>query len=209
VEARLLVILTDQGGLYDADPRSHPHAALVAEGNAGDPALEARAGGSGSLGRGGMRTKLSAAALAARSGTATIIAPGREPEALVRIAEGEPLGTLLRPSQPPMVARKRWLAGQLKVRGRLVLDAGAVRVLAGSGRSLLAVGVTRVEGDFDRGEPVACLSPEGREVARGLANYNAEETRRIMGQPSERIEALLGYVDEPELIHRDNLVVLG
>lgn len=209
VEARLLVILTDQGGLYDADPRSHPHAALVAEGNAGDPALEALAGGSGSLGRGGMRTKLSAAALAARSGTATIIAPGREPEALVRIAEGEPLGTLLRPSQPPMVARKRWLAGQLKVRGRLVLDAGAVRVLAGSGRSLLAVGVTGVEGDFDRGEPVACLSPEGREVARGLANYNAEETRRIMGQPSERIEALLGYVDEPELIHRDNLVVLG
>jgi glutamate 5-kinase len=209
VEARLLVILTDQGGLYDADPRLHPNSTLVSEGIAGDPALDTLAGGSGALGRGGMRTKLNAAALAARSGTATVIAPGRGPEALVRIAEGDPIGTLLRPSQPPMVARKRWLAGQLKVRGRLVLDAGAVRVLTGSGRSLLAVGVTQVEGDFDRGELVACLSPGGREVARGLVNYSAEETRRIMGQPSERIEALLGYVDEPELIHRDNLVVLG
>lgn len=209
VEASLLVILTDQKGLYDADPRSNSNARLIPQGIAGDPSLERIAGGSGTLGRGGMRTKLSAAALAARSGTATLIVSGREADVLSRIAEGQEVGTLLLPSEPALVARKQWLAGQLKVRGRLVLDAGAVRVLTGSGRSLLAVGVTRVEGRFDRGELVACLSPEGREVARGLVNYSAVETRRIMGQPSDRIEALLGYVDEPELIHRDNLVVLA
>ena len=209
VEARLLVILTDQQGLYDADPRSNPDARLVPQGIAGDPALVHMAGGSGALGRGGMRTKLSAATLAARSGTATLLVSGRDSDVLARIADGEELGTLLLPSQPPLVARKQWLAGQLKVRGRLVLDAGAVRVLTGSGRSLLAVGVTRVEGSFVRGELVACLSPEGREVARGLVNYTAEETRRIMGQASDQIETLLGYVNEPELIHRDNLVVLA
>ncbi len=207
IEAHVLVILTDQQGLYEADPRTHPGAPLISHGLAGDPNLEVLAGGSGALGRGGMRTKLRAAALAARSGTATVLASGRAPRVLERIAAGENLGTLLLPRQAPMAARKQWLAGQLKVRGRLSLDEGAVRVLKQSGRSLLAVGVTAVEGRFDRGELVACLDPRGGEVARGLVNYSAEETRRIMGQPTSRMEELLGYLDEPEVIHRDNLVL--
>jgi len=207
VEAGLLVILTDQGGLYEADPRVNPGAPLVKEGRAGDPALEAMAGGSGALGRGGMQTKLRAAALAARSGAASVIAPGRRPEVLLDIAAGAEVGTLLLPSQASLAARKQWLAGQLRVRGKLQLDEGAVRVLTGSGRSLLAVGVRGVEGKFGRGELVACIGPDGREVARGLVNYDSDETRRIMGVASGRIEELLGYVDEPELIHRDNLVV--
>lgn len=209
VEARQLVILTDQEGLYSADPRFEQGAELVREGYAEDPALELLAGGSGALGRGGMRTKLRAARLAARSGAASVIASGREPEVLVRLADGEALGTLLRPSQAPIQARKQWLAGQLRPRGRLVLDAGAARVLRREGRSLLAVGVTAVEGHFERGELVSCVGPDGGEVARGLVNYSAEETRRIQGHPSERIESLLGYVVEPELIHRDDLVVTG
>jgi glutamate 5-kinase len=208
VEAGVLVILTDQGGLYEADPRSYPDAALVSEGKAGDPVLEAMAGGSGALGRGGMRTKLRAATLAARSGTATIIAPGRRPGVLTDIAAGEAVGTLLVPSQASLGARKQWLAGQLRVKGRLLVDAGAAQVLAESGRSLLAVGVRAVEGKFGRGELVACIAPDGQEVARGLVNYDSDETRLIMGQASSRIEELLGYVDEPELIHRDNLVLL-
>ena len=209
VEANLLVILTDQEGLYEADPRQRPDARLVRRGRAGDPALESAAGGSGALGRGGMRTKLRAAKLAARSGAATVIASGRQPDVLSRIVAGEAVGTLLLPGQVPLVARKQWLAGQLNVRGRLLLDEGAVRVLTNSGRSLLAVGVKGVEGGFHRGELVACIGPDSKEVARGLVNYAADETRRIMGQPSDRIEALLGYVDEPELIHRDNLVLTG
>ncbi len=209
VEAGLLVILTDQGGLYEADPRTHPGVPLVLEGRAGDPALEAMAGGSGALGRGGMQTKLRAAALAARSGTATVIAPGRREGVLLEIAAGEEVGTLLLPTKAAVGARKQWLAGQLRVKGRLQLDEGAARVLRESGRSLLAVGVRGVEGRFGRGELVACVAPDGREVARGLANYDSEETRRIMGQPTARMEELLGYVDEPELIHRDNLVVTG
>ena len=207
VEAGLLVILTDQGGLYEADPRVNPGVPLVKEARAGDPALEVMAGGSGALGRGGMRTKLRAATLAARSGAATIIAPGRRPGVLLDIAAGAEVGTLLLPSQASLAARKQWLAGQLRVKGKLQLDEGAVRVLTGSGRSLLAVGVRGVDGKFGRGELVACLAPDGREVARGLVNYDSEETRRIMGLASSRIEELLGYVDEPELIHRDNLVV--
>ena len=207
VEAGLLVILTDQGGLYEADPRVNPGVPLVKEARAGDPALEVMAGGSGALGRGGMRTKLRAATLAARSGAATIIAPGRRPGVLLDIAAGAEVGTLLLPSQASLAARKQWLAGQLRVKGTLQLDEGAVRVLTGSGRSLLAVGVRGVDGKFGRGELVACLAPDGREVARGLVNYDSEETRRIMGLASSRIEELLGYVDEPELIHRDNLVV--
>ncbi len=207
MEADLLVILTDQPGLYSADPRVDPNAELVQTGRAGDPALDAMAGDSGALGRGGMRTKLRAAALAARSGTATVIASGNNPRVLERIADGEPLGTYLTPGQAPLAARKRWLAGQLNVRGRLQLDAGAASVLRGSGRSLLAVGVKGVEGNFGRGELVACVDPEEKEVARGLVNYSAEETRRIMGSPSSEIVELLGYVDEPELIHRDNLVI--
>ena len=208
VEAELLVLLTDQPGLLDRDPRADPAAGLIARGRAGDPALEAMAGEGGALGRGGMRTKLKAAALAARSGTPTRIASGREPGVLGRLFEGEPIGTLLEPGQAPLGARKQWLAGQLSVRGRLRIDEGASKVLLESGRSLLAVGVRAVEGDFARGEVVACFDPAGAEVARGLVNYDAGETRRIMGQRSERIAELLGYVDEPELIHRDNLVLM-
>lgn len=208
VEAEALVILTDQPGLFDKDPRQHADALLVGEGQAGDPALEAMAGGSGALGRGGMRTKLSAATKAARSGAATVIVSGREPDVLLRVLSGEALGTHLKPAQGRLVARKQWLAGQLQVRGRLVLDAGAARVLRESGRSLLPVGVRAVEGQFRRGEMVACLDPDGREVARGLVNYSAEEAARIKGLPSDRIEAALGYVDEPELIHRDNMVLV-
>ena len=208
VEAELLVILTDQPGLFDRDPRIDPTAELVEHGRAGDPALEAMAGAGGTLGRGGMRTKLRAAGLAARSGTPTRIASGREPDVLGRLLGGESIGTLLEPGQAPLGARKQWLAGQLSVRGRLRIDEGAARVLIESGRSLLAVGVKEVEGEFSRGDVVACFEPSGSEIARGLVNYDAGETRRIMGQRSERIAELLGYVDEPELIHRDNLVLM-
>lgn len=208
VEAETLVILTDQAGLYDRDPRSAPDAQLVSEGRAGDPALTAMAGGSGALGRGGMRTKLSAAEKAARSGAATVIVSGRESDVLPRVLAGEALGTYLVPSEGRLAARKQWLAGRLQVRGRLMLDAGAVKVLREAGRSLLPVGVTGVEGAFSRGEMVTCVGPDGAEVARGLVNYSADETRRIMGQASDRIEAILGYVDEPELVHRDNIVLV-
>ncbi|GMQ76268.1 MAG: glutamate 5-kinase [Gammaproteobacteria bacterium] len=208
VEAELLVVLTDQKGLFTGDPRTDPDAKFVPSGKAGDPALLAMAGDGSSHGRGGMRTKLAAAALAARSGAATRIASGREPEVLTRLADGESIGTLLVPDRAPLAARKQWLAGQLEVRGRLRLDAGASEVLTTSGRSLLAVGVKAVDGDFQRGEMVACHDPEDREIARGMVNYSAEETRTIMGHPSERIVELLGYVDEPELIHRDNLVLM-
>ena len=207
VEAQLLVILTDQGGLYEADPRTHPGVPLVREGRAGDPALLAMAGGGGSLGRGGMQTKLRAASLAAHSGTATVIAPGRRDGVLLDIAAGEEVGTLLLPSQAAVGARKQWLAGQLRSKGRLHLDEGAARVVRESGRSLLAVGVREVEGRFGRGELVSCIGPDGREVARGLVNYGSDEARRIAGKPSSQIEELLGYVYEPEIIHRDNLVV--
>ncbi len=209
VEAELLVLLTDQPGLLEADPRSNPDAPLVKSARVDDPRLDAFAGDSGgALGRGGMATKLRAARVAARSGTATVIASGREPRVLARIAAGEEVGTLLIPARERHAARKRWLAGQLQARGRLVLDAGAVKVLREAGRSLLAVGVKAVEGDFSRGEVVVCVDEEGREVARGLVNYSADEARRIMGRPSSEIEAILGYRDEEELIHRDNLVLL-
>jgi glutamate 5-kinase len=208
VEAELLVILTDQAGLYDRDPRAHPDARLVQEGEAGDPKLLEMAGGAGSLGRGGMRTKLLAAEKAQRSGAATVIAWGREPEVLPRLLAGEAIGTCLRPSQERVAARKQWLAGQMQIRGRLTLDDGAVRVLRQAGKSLLPVGVKAVDGQFVRGEVVVCLDLAGREVARGLVNYSAEETARIIGQPSDRIETILGYVDEPELIHRDNMVLV-
>jgi glutamate 5-kinase len=208
VEADLLLILTDQQGLYDKDPRAHADAKLVNTGEAGDAKLLAMAGGSGALGRGGMRTKLLAAEKAARSGAATVIAWGRVERVLLRVFAGEPVGTYLRPAQERLAARKQWLAGPMRVTGRLRLDAGAVKVIRGGGKSLLPVGVMAVEGQFTRGEIVACLDPEGREVARGLVNYSAEEAARIVGQASERIEAILGYVDQPELIHRDNMVIL-
>ncbi|HHH35278.1 MAG TPA: glutamate 5-kinase [Gammaproteobacteria bacterium] len=210
IEADLLVILTDQDGMYDRDPNRHPDARLIRQARAGDPELERQAagGGSGRWGRGGMLTKVRAAAHAARSGTHTVIASGRRPGVLLDIRAGAAVGTLIYPDQEPLLARKRWLAGQLQVRGRLIIDAGAVRALREGGRSLLPIGVTAVEGAFERGEVVACVDDTGREVARGLVNYGADEARRIMGQPSSRIEALLGYVDEPELIHRDNLVLM-
>jgi len=208
VEADLLVILTDQAGLYSADPRTDTGAQLLTEGNANDVSLEAIAGDSSTLGRGGMLTKVRAAARAARSGASTVIASGQEPSVLTRVAEGEAIGTFLKPARERLAARKQWLAGQLQTRGLLKLDAGAVKVLRQSGSSLLPVGVKAVEGDFARGELVVCCGSDGGEVARGLVNYNAHEARQIIGQPSERIESILGYVDEPELIHRDNLVVI-
>ncbi len=208
VQADLLVILTDQDGLFDKDPRHNPDAKLIPEARASDTGLDAMVGGAGSLGRGGMITKLRAARLAARSGAATIIAPGRMENVLARIVAGEPVGTLLLPDREPEAARKQWIAGHLQMKGRLVIDAGAVRVLREQGRSLLPVGVKGVEGGFQRGEMVACVDESGREVARGLINYGAGDVRRIMGQPSGRIMEILGYVGEPELIHRDDLVIL-
>ena len=210
IEADLLVILTDQEGLFEADPRVQPDARLIGEADLSDTRLVAMAGGSkGVLGRGGMKTKLSAAQIAARSGAATVIAHGRSPDALLQIAEGAPIGTLLKPGQTPMAARKRWIAGQLQVRGVLHLDAGAAAVLAAQGRSLLPVGVTAVEGDFDRGDLVSCRGPDGEEIARGLVNYDADEARRIAGARREDITARLGYAGETELVHRDNLVVVN
>ena len=209
IEADALVILTDQPGLFDADPRRQAQAKLVEQAEATDPRLEAMAGGTGSAtARGGMLTKVHAARRAARSGAHTVIASGREPEVLVRLARGERIGTLLTARTVPLAARKQWLADHLTVSGQLRLDAGAVKALVRDGKSLLPVGVTEVAGEFQRGEVVVCIDPDGREVARGLANYASEETRRIMRRPSTEIEAILGYVDEPELIHRDNLVLL-
>jgi len=209
VEADALIILTDQAGLYDADPRKVATANLIQEREAGDPTLESIAGGTGSaLARGGMLTKVLAAKRAARSGAHTVIASGREPDVLLRIARGERVGTLLLARTLPIAARKQWLADHLKIGGRLKLDAGAVRALASGGKSLLPIGVIEVTGEFERGAVVACDDPRGREVARGLANYSAAESRQIMGRPSADIETILGYVDTPELIHRDNLVLL-
>ncbi len=208
VEAELLIILTDQAGLYDQDPRRNASARLVSEAPAGDPAYMAMAGDAGALGRGGMRTKLTAAQKAARSGAATVIVAGREPQVLARVLAGEPLGTYLYPATSRLAARKQWLAARLAVKGRLTVDAGAARVLREAGRSLLPVGVQAVSGSFGRGEMVACVDSEGREVARGLVNYGAAELRLIMGHGSDEIESLLGYQEEAEVIHRDNLVVL-
>src|SRR5690554_2014382 len=209
VEADLLVILTDRDGLYTADPRSNPHAELISQAMADDPTLDAMAGGSaGALGRGGMQTKLRASRLAARSGASTIIVGGRIKQVVARLKAGEQLGTLLLPEKGMLAARKQWLAGHLQTRGRLVLDEGAVRALEGGCSSLLPVGVKAVEGNFRRGEMVVCAGLDGREVARGLVNYGAQEAMRIIGRSSEEIVSVLGYVDEPELVHRDNLVLV-
>lgn len=208
LEADTLILLTDQLGLFDADPRHHPDAQLIEEALAEDPKIRAVAGGGGVLGRGGMATKVRAARLAARSGAATLVLGGREDEALTRALAGESLGTLLLPEHEPITARKRWLAGHLQVKGSLVLDAGAVRALRDAGKSLLPVGVKRVEGDFRRGELVQCLDESGERIGKGLCNYDAEDTRQLMGHPSHQIEALLGYVESPELIHRDNFVLI-
>ncbi len=208
IEADVLIILTDQHGMFDKDPRSNPDAQLLHEVQANDARLDAMAGGSaGSLGRGGMLTKVRAARMAARSGATTLIAYGREERVLERLVEGELLGTLFQPAEAPQAARKHWLAAHLQTRGTLVLDAGAARVVREQGRSLLPVGVREARGNFARGEMVVCVDESGTEVGRGLANYSGDETRRLLGKPSSQIEAILGYVDEPELIHRDNLVI--
>jgi glutamate 5-kinase len=210
VEADVLVILTDQAGLFEADPRRDAAAQLVEQAIAGEARLEAMAGGTGSeLARGGMLTKVLAAKRAARSGAHTVIASGREPDVLLRLARGERIGTLLLAQTTPLAARKQWLADHLSVGGRIALDAGAARALCRDGKSLLPIGVTAVQGEFERGAVVACLDPDGHEVARGLANYSAAETRLIMRRPSSEIEAVLGYIDAPELIHRNNLVLLS
>jgi len=209
IEADYLVILTDQRGLFSADPRIDPAASLISEARAGDVSLEAMAGGAGSaLGRGGMLTKVLAARKAALSGSHTIIAYGREPDVLLRLQDGEAIGTRLFSDATGLQARKSWLAGHLKTSGRFTLDAGAAKALVKDGKSLLSIGVTAVDGDFERGAVVSCLTGDGREVARGLSNYSATEARKIMRRPTSEIEALLGYIAEGELIHRDNLVLI-
>ena len=209
IEADVLIILTDQAGLFTGDPRRDAAATFIQHANAGDPALEAMAGGAGSnLGRGGMLTKILAAKRAARGGVSTIIASGRESDLLLRLAGGEVIGTHLQAAPLSLGARKQWLADHVQVRGKVTIDDGAARVLRQSGKSLLPIGVVACQGEFERGEVVTCVTADGREVARGLANYSAQETQRILRKPSSAIEAILGYVDEPELIHRDNLVLL-
>lgn len=209
IEADTLVILTDQSGLYSADPRKNPEAKFIHEALAGDLALEQMAGGAGSaIGSGGMLTKILAAKRAARSGAHTIIASGREKNVLVRLAAGEAVGTHLRAEQIKTLAKKQWLADHLRVAGKVTLDDGAVKALREDGKSLLPIGIVAVQGSFERGEVVACINPEGIEIARGLVNYSSAETTRIMRQPSTAIAGILGYIDEVELIHRDNLILL-
>lgn len=209
VEADVLVILTDQRGLYTADPRSNPDAAFVETATAGDPALEKMAGGAAStLSKGGMITKILAAKRAARSGAATIIASGREDRVLTRLAQGEMIGTQLNPSSTVLHARKQWIADHLRASGRLVLDEGAAQALVDKHTSLLPVGVIAVEGSFVRGEVVSCMTQDGLEVARGLVNYSSDDASRILRAHTEEIEARLGYMEQPEMIHRDNMVVL-
>ena len=207
VEADVLVILTDQPGLFSADPRKDPQAHHIAEARAGDPALERMAGGVGSaIGRGGMLTKVLAAKRAASSGADTIIAWGREDDVLLRLAAGEPLGTTLVAGTAKLAARKQWMVDHLQLRGAVVVDDGAAAKVSGEGKSLLPIGVTDVLGDFERGDVIAVRTLAGREIARGLANYSATEARRIARKPSDQIASVLGYVNELELIHRTNLV---
>lgn len=209
IEAELLIILTDQQGLFTADPGVDPNARLVSEISVGDRSLDAMAGGSRSgLGRGGMYTKVRAARLASRSGAATVIAPGAADNVIADVVAGKQIGTYMVPGIEPLLARKRWLAGQLQVKGRLELDDGAVKVLREAGKSLLAVGVKTVIGSFRRGELVSCVSGQGMEVARGLVNYEADEIRKVIGRPSSDLERILGYAGDEELIHRDNMVLM-
>jgi glutamate 5-kinase len=207
VEAECLVLLTDQAGLYSEDPRNSDSAELIQYGRADDPGLLSLAGSAGFQGSGGMVTKIRAAQKASGSGATTIIASGEERNILLRLRSGESLGTILSPGSGRIAARKQWLAGQLRGNGKLVLDNGAVSVLKESGRSLLPIGVTAVEGVFTRGEIVTCVDGEGNEIARGLVNYNADEAGKIIGIPSSQIESILGYCGESELIHRDNIAI--
>ncbi len=208
VEADALVILTDQKGLFTADPRKDPQAQLVTQARAGDPALEAMAGGAGSsIGRGGMLTKILAARRAAGSGASTVIAWGREPDALIRLAQGEAIGSLLVAPTQKNQARKQWMADHLQLRGAVVVDAGAEQKVRMEGKSLLPIGMVQVEGDFSRGDVIAVRDGAGAEFARGLANYSSSEARLLCRKPSADIERLLGYAAEPEMLHRDNLVL--
>ncbi len=208
VEADALIILTDQSGLYSADPRRDPQARLVRDARADDPALADMAGGAGSaVGKGGMLTKVLAARRAAQSGAHTVIASGREPEVLLRLAAGQAIGSCLRAGSGKLAARKQWMADHLQVAGRVTVDAGAARRLREGGASLLPVGVTEVAGEFERGDVIEVVDQQGREVARGLSNYAAAEARLIRGAPTARIESILGFIEQPELIHRDNMVL--
>lgn len=209
VEADALIILTDQKGLYTADPRSNPDAQFVHEAMAGDLKLEAMAGGAGSsIGKGGMLTKILAAKRAAGSGASTVIAWGREQDVLLRLTQGEAIGTLLVAPTHKNQARKQWMMDHLQLRGAVTVDAGAARVLRAEGKSLLPIGMTAVEGDFSRGEVIAVRDPQGQELARGLANYASSEARLLCRHASSDIEHLLGYMAEPEMVHRDNMVVI-
>ncbi len=208
IEADLLIILTDQQGLYDANPADNPDARLIEHAEARDPKLDQYAGPSrGELGRGGMQTKVSAARLAARSGTHTVIVSGRIDNVIQRVVQGEKLGSFLEASEGHLAARKQWLAGHMRCAGELSLDDGAVNVLVNKNASLLPIGVKAVKGVFQRGEVVACLAPDGTEVARGLVNYPSDECKQIIGKASREIPAILGYQDDPELINRENLIL--
>ena len=208
IEADVLVLLTDQEGMYDSDPRSNKQASMIDNLPASSPQLDGMAGEGGALGRGGMVTKVRASRLAARSGANTVIVGGRIDSVLLGLADGDSIGSLLLADQAPEAARKQWLAGQLQSRGELVLDDGAVKVLCGSGKSLLSVGVVAITGRFTRGDMVICKNLAGQEIARGLVNYSYIEAGKILGQSSDSIESLLGYKNEEELIHRDNLVLV-
>ena len=208
VEADVLIILTDQKGLFTADPRKDPNATLVHEAQAGDPALETMAGGAGSsIGKGGMLTKILAAKRAAGSGASTVIAWGREPDALLRLSRGEPIGTLLVAQTQKKHARKQWMADHLQMRGSVLIDAGAVVKVRDEDKSLLPIGMTAVQGEFSRGDVIAVRDAEGLEIARGLSNYSSAEARLICRKSSAEFERLLGYTGEPEMVHRTNLVL--
>ena len=210
VEADLLIILTDQEGLFDSNPSDNPDAKLIEKAESTDERLVHFAGpSSGNLGRGGMQTKVSAAQLAARSGTHTIIASGKQPNVITRVAQGEAVGSFLEASDGHLAARKQWLAGQMRCAGQLQLDDGAVNVLKNKSASLLPVGVSKVTGVFNRGEVVACFDTEGNEIARGLINYDSDECKKIIGKPSSQIASIIGYEDDPELINRENLILMG
>jgi len=210
VEADALVILTDQRGLYSADPRKNPDARFIDVAEAGNPELEAMAGGAGlSIGTGGMITKILAAKRAAGSGASTVIAWGREKDVLLRLTRGESIGTLLVANTHKMQARKQWIADHLQLRGSVTVDAGAVSKLRDEGKSLLPIGMIAVEGDFSRGEVIAVRDEDGAEIARGLASYASAEARLLCRKSSSEIESLLGYSAGPEMMHRDNMVVAG
>ncbi|MBP6814358.1 MAG: glutamate 5-kinase [Burkholderiaceae bacterium] len=208
IDADALIILTDQSGLFTADPRKDPQARLLSQVTAGDATLEGMAGGAGSsIGKGGMITKVLAAKRAASSGAHTVVASGRTPDVLVRLARGEDIGTRFIAMTPRLASRKQWLADHLQLRGSVTLDAGAAKALSEDGKSLLPIGVVEVSGEFERGEVVACRDASGREIARGLINYSSSESRLIMRKASSEIEGILGFIEEPELIHRDNLIL--